>query len=427
MNNNEKIGFWTVLSIVIGSQIGTGIFILPISLAYTNTAGLISWVFSGIGAIFLALVFAGLSSRVTKTGGPHTYIEYAFGKTPSFFIAWLYWLISWIAIPSLPISVVSNISPIIHIDDKFIQFLLQMAILWFVVGINICGVKVAGIAEFIFTILKILPIIIVPIAGYSLVNNDNFTDFSFSQENVNMLSSAALLTMWAFTGLEAATTPAGSVENPSKNIPKAVVIGTIVVVLVYLLSSYVIMGAIPADIIANSPSPFALLAKMAFGGNWDKITAIAVVIVSIGSLNAYVLTTSQVSYGAASEGMFPKIFAKVTMHNAPIWSLVLPSLLLIPLTYYLSSAGLIEQFNMIVDIAVSNLIILYLLCTISYIIILIREKSSILSYLVPVIAGSFCLWMMGHFKITALISFFVIIISGIPVYFIKKGTIKNTN
>ena len=103
----KKIGFWTVLSIVFGSQIGSGIFILPSTLASYGNFGLYGWCSAGLGAILLAIVFAELCSRFPKTGGPYAYVKIAFGTKSGFFVGWAYWLVSWVSNTVLVISSIS--------------------------------------------------------------------------------------------------------------------------------------------------------------------------------------------------------------------------------------------------------------------------------------------------------------------------------
>ncbi|MBX9744955.1 MAG: amino acid permease, partial [Chlamydiales bacterium] len=88
MNPQKKMGFWAVTSLVAGSQIGTGIFLLPSSMAPFGAAGLTSWLITATGAMLLAFVFARLSANIPKAGGPHAFIESAFGRTFGFFSAW---------------------------------------------------------------------------------------------------------------------------------------------------------------------------------------------------------------------------------------------------------------------------------------------------------------------------------------------------
>ncbi len=95
---SNKIGFWAIFALVVSSQIGSGIFMLPISLAPYGAYSLISWVISGLGAMSLALVFALLCAKFPETGGPHVYVKHAFGPVAAFFVGWTYWVISWVSV-----------------------------------------------------------------------------------------------------------------------------------------------------------------------------------------------------------------------------------------------------------------------------------------------------------------------------------------
>ena len=107
-----KIGFWAVFALVTGSQIGSGILMLPVSLAPYGMYSLIGWGVSGLGAILLALVFANLCSRYPRTGGPHAYVQEAFGNVAGFFTGWTYWLISWVSTPIVLTASVGYLSPL---------------------------------------------------------------------------------------------------------------------------------------------------------------------------------------------------------------------------------------------------------------------------------------------------------------------------
>src|SRR5690348_390679 len=113
MEAQRKMGFWQVTSLVAGSQIGTGIFLLPASMAAFGAIGQSCWLITATGAMFLAFIFARLAAEMPKTGGPHTFIETAFGRTFGYFSAWTYWVISWLSTPMVVISVVSYLSPLL--------------------------------------------------------------------------------------------------------------------------------------------------------------------------------------------------------------------------------------------------------------------------------------------------------------------------
>ncbi len=110
---SRKIGFWSVFALVTGSQIGSGVFMLPANLAPYGFYSLAGWLFSGAGAIALALVFAGLCARFPQTGGPHVYVHHAFGRGWAFFTGWTYWVISWVSTTAVVVVSIGYLTPII--------------------------------------------------------------------------------------------------------------------------------------------------------------------------------------------------------------------------------------------------------------------------------------------------------------------------
>ncbi len=240
---SRKMGFWSVFALVTGSQIGSGVFMLPATLAPYGLYSLAGWAASGLGAIMLSLVFAQLCAWFPKTGGPHVYVKEAFGSSASFFTGWTYWIISWVSTTVVVIGSIGYLLPVLGISSPTIKLFLELVLLLAITALNFRGVTAAGHVEFFLTLLKVIPLLIVPLLALFYFNIDNFSlsrtalELSTSQ----ILSRVTLLTLWGFIGLESATTPAGSVENPSITIPRAVVFGTISVALLYLINSIGIM------------------------------------------------------------------------------------------------------------------------------------------------------------------------------------------
>ncbi|HSW71601.1 MAG TPA: amino acid permease, partial [Gammaproteobacteria bacterium] len=364
-SSNKKIGFWSVTSLVAGSQIGSGIFLLPASLAIYGGLSLASWLITATGAIFLALIFAKLCAKIPKTGGPHAYVQAAFGQNASFFTAWTYWVISWMSSTAVVIAVIGYLHPLMGDVAPTTKIALEIGVLIAITGLNILGVKAAGYAEFIFTVLKVVPLALVPLWGLQYVHLDHFIPFNPTHHTIfNGLNAAALLTLWGFIGVECATTPAGSVDNPSKTIPKAIISGTLLVAFLYMLSSFVVMGVVPLNELAHSKAPFADAAHYIFGGqsHWHYSIAMMGSIVCLGTLNAWILTSGQIAMGAAQDGLFPKFFKKTNANNAPAWSIMLSSCGMVPLLFFTLSDNLVEQLNSIIDLSVTAFLLVYTAC-----------------------------------------------------------------
>jgi APA family basic amino acid/polyamine antiporter len=424
MDSQKKMGFWAATALVAGSQIGTGIFLLPASMARFGAAGLSSWLITATGAMLLALVFARLCAHVPKTGGPHAFIESAFGKKLGFFSAWTYWVISWLSTPMVVISVVSYLKPVLGELHPVANLAIEVAILLFITGLNLYGVQSAGKVEFVFTLLKLLPLVLVPLAGLFFFNKAHFTPFNPTSESTfTILNAAALLTLWGFIGVESATTPADAVDNPQKTLPRAIVVGTLIVAVVYIFSHCVIMGVVPPAVLVQSSAPFADAAQIIFGGDWYRMISIAASIVCLGTLNAWVLTSGQIALGAASDGHLPRFFTVKNRQGAPKWALLISSLGMIPVLIATLNQGLIAQVNFIIDISVTAFLFIYILSVLSYIKLLWQKRAgscNVVSCLIGAGALVYCGWALysSGLKMVALAS--LIALTGLPIYLWKN-------
>lgn len=423
-NSSAKMGFWAVTSLVAGSQIGTGIFLLSANMAPFGAAGLSSWGITATGAMLLALIFARLCANIPKTGGPHTFIETAFGKTLGFFSAWTYWVISWLSTPMVVISVISYLTPLIGELHPVVNLLLEVCILLFITGLNLLGVRSAGRIEFLFTVLKLLPLIVVPLAGIFFFNESHFIPFNpTSESTLSVMNAAALLTLWGFIGVESATTPADSVENPRKTIPRAIIMGTLLVAIVYIFSSIVIMGVVPVEILAHSKAPFADAAQIIFGGNWYIVISIAASIVCLGTLNAWMLTSGQIALGAADDGHLPKLFSVKNERGAPKWGLIISSLGMVPVLIVTLNQNLISQVNLIIDISVTAFLFIYTLSILSYVKLFWKDQETGAFNTKGMLTGLgallFCGWALYSSGIMMVACASLIAIAGIPIYLWK--------
>ena len=420
----KKIGFWSVTSLVVGSQIGSGILLLPASLAPFGAIGLASWAITGTGALCLALIFARLCAANPKPGGPHTYVEAAFGSKTAFYAAWTYWVISWMSSAAVLIAIVGYLSPFLGAMDPLSNLLLEIAILLLLTWLNLMGVRAAGRVEFVFTLFKILPLLIIPCVGLWHLHPEHFRPFNPTMQTpLSALNAAALLTLWGFIGLESATAPTESVFNPAKTIPKAIVAGTAIVALVNIVNSFVMMGIMPMDTLAHSKAPFAAAAGLLFGGNWSLIISVIAAIVCLGTLNAWVLTSGQIALGAAYDQHFPKFFLRKNQCGAPVWSLMISSLGVIPLLILTMDVDLINQVNAVIDISVTAFLFVYLLCALSYFKLFLTRRSIFVDKkgcIVGMTALVFCLWALWSSGLKMVSLAGLITLSGVPIYYWQR-------
>ncbi|UIP92298.1 amino acid permease [Wolbachia endosymbiont of Anopheles demeilloni] len=422
---SNKIGFLAVFALVISSQIGSGIFMLPISLAPYGAYSLISWVISGFGAISLALVFASLCANFPETGGPHIYVKHAFGSTAAFFVGWTYWVSSWVSSTAVTIASIGYLAPLFHNDIQDIRLLLEITLILAIMLINLRGVTTAGHVEFLLTIVKIIALLAIPIAGLFFFDKNNFivseevSNFTISQT----LARSTLLTLWCFIGLESATAPAGSVNNPAKTIPRAIVLGTVCVAVIYFINSLSIMGLISGNELASSKAPYVDAIKIMFPGNWHLIISVVAFIVSVSNLNAWFLADGQVTLGLAKDKLMPQFFGKKNKHDAPLWGIILSTLGVLVLLILTSNKSFAEQVTSIIDISVVSFLFIYLACSLAFLKVNIQDKSYC-KFLIGGVAVSFCCWIIYDTSIKTLLISSLFPLSGTLIYLLWYHKLK---
>ena len=427
----KKLGFWSVFALVTGSQIGSGVFLAPTNLAPFGLYSLLGWVISGVGAIALSLVFARLCGWFPKTGGPHVYIKQAFGSVPAFFTGWTYWVVSWVSTTVVIIACIGYLEPLIGVQTWYSNLFLELVLLGIVTMLNLRGVGIAGRAEFFLTMLKVIPLVIIPAIALFSFNSNNFV-LDSSLEHVGfipMLSRIAFLTFWCFVGLESGTTAAGSVENPGTTIPKAVVAGTVVVAGLYIFNSLGIMGVVPAAQLLTSTASYADAVQIVLGGSWHVVISCIASCICLGTLNAWILTSGQIALGLSQDNLMPTFFGKKNSSDAPYVGLLISSLAIVPLLCSIADQSIASQVLTIIDFSVTSFLFMYGFCCLALFKILFekRHELSICSLLISVfytsIALAFCTWIvcLTSVKIVAIASLFTL--SGIPVFWYVRSNL----
>lgn len=197
-HSSPKLGIWILTALVAGNMIGSGVFLLPSSLASFGSIGLLAWILTAMGAVLLALVFAQLSRLVPKTGGPYAYCRQGFGNCVGFLVAYNYWIAVWVGNAAIVVAFTAYLSvfwPELN-TNHFLAFLASAAALWFLTLINIFGVRKAGIVQLITTLLKIIPLIIIAVMGSFYIQPSDFSQFNISGQPFMMaLTGAASLTL----------------------------------------------------------------------------------------------------------------------------------------------------------------------------------------------------------------------------------------
>ncbi len=419
----KKIGFWEVLALVLGAQVGSGILILPTELAPFGLYTIIGCFVACIGAMSLAFIFSDLCNRFPKTGGPAVYANEAFGRTASFFTGWTYWLVSWISTSIVVIACAGYLSPFIDHLGPDAYIIAELIVLFAVTAINCISVELSGKLELALTVLKFIPLIVIPLFAIPKFNIGNF---SLAQEFHNVcplsiISSCTLIAFWGFIGVECATAPAGAVKNPKKNIPLAIVFGTLCAAILYLVNCLGIMGAIPNEILARSHAPFIDFAESTYLGQTAKvIISIVGFIICLGTLNAWTLASGQIALGMANEELLPKYFKIRNKRKSPVFNIIVSSIGIAVILFLTRQSSIAKQLKDIIDFSVISFLFIYFASSISYMKLFVKENNKIKNT-IGIFACCFCTYVIACSSAHAILVASMFTISGLLLYpWIKK-------
>lgn len=421
------------IALVIGNMIGAGIFLMPATLAPFGGISILGWLVSACGAIILARVFSRLSNMVSKAaGGPYAFARAGFGDFAGFLVAWGYWSSIAIANAAIALTFVGSLGILIPFFQESSEATLglSLATIWLLTWVNSRGVRSSGKMQVVTTSLKLLPMVALILGGWLYIDWGNFKPFNTSGlPSLEAIAVTGSLTLYAFLGLESATVPADNVKDPTKTVPRATMIGTLVTTVVYILSSVVVMGMINPEKLAISTAPFADAMQL-LAGNWgETIIAGGIAVATFGALNGWILLQGQIGQATARDGLFPAIFARENRRGVPIYGILTGSLISSCLVLMNYGEGLVAQFKILILLATFCNLVPYLFGAAAYVSISLDrlQKGSSLGsvFLWGSLAFAFAIWAIYGAGETSVFWGFLLLLLGIPVYVLMKSRQKH--
>ncbi len=420
-----ELGIVACTALVVGNMIGSGVFLLPASLASYGAISLGGWILTSLGAIVLALIFGRLARLTTKPGGPYAYTREGFGDFAGFLIAWGYWIALWAGNAAVAVAFVGYLGfvfPVIG-ENSIYGVGVALTAIWFLTMINIRGVKEAGLIQVITTVLKVLPLLAIGILGWAWLQPEHYEPLNTSgQSDLAAISATAALTLWAYLGLESATVPAGNVDRPEVTIPRATIIGVLFAAAIYISVTAVAIGVMPKEALSASSAPLADVAVLMWGATGGLLVAVGAVISTFGTLNGFTMLSGQVPYGAALDRVFPQVFAETSAAGTPANALVISNLLASTLVIMNFSRGLVEAFTFIILLATMTSLVPYAFCAVVEVMIRLKRGETLKSRTLAGISGLgllgfiYSLWALYGSGEDVVFFGFLLLLSGIPVY-----------
>jgi APA family basic amino acid/polyamine antiporter len=311
-NLKREIGIRSLTLGIINGVVGTGIFVLPAIVAMSlGTAAIIAYLICGFLVFLIALCFAEVGSKISRSGGVYAYIETAFGTYAGFLANNLYWVGACVlAEAALANAFANTLKYFFPILDNEIS---RISILIFVFGIlallNIRSVKLGVRFMEIVTAAKIIPLIILVIAGIGFVSAKNLQ--WNSTPTMGNFGAASLLLFFAFMGMETPLSYSGEIKNTRRTIPISIALGISCVLVLYISIQLITQGVLGLTISMHKDSPLGAVAGVIFGRVGIALILITTAISMLGILAGDLLAIPRILYAGARDGLLPGILAKV--------------------------------------------------------------------------------------------------------------------
>lgn len=427
----RDLGLWAATAIVIGNMIGSGIFTAPQSLAAASnpTSSIIAWLITSVGSLFLALVFAKLGALYPRSGGPIVYTRLAYGEFAAFLIAWTFWIGMWVGNAAIITAVVRYLTiffPALG-TNGLLAFIVSSSILWLFTLINLKGVKEAGFVGIVTTVAKISVLIVVIAVAFWGFSFDNFYTVSAAElSGFGSIPVAVAITLWSYIGLESASVTGGEIKNPARNIKLSTILGFSITAVIYILTSFAAMGAMPQSELANSTAPMSDIINRISGGTWGGwFMALGVIVAAGGATSGWILTTARSSFAAGEEKLFPSFFARVhKRYSTPSVSLIVSGVLanvLLSLNYVLS---LTDAFNFMILLATLAFLPAYSFSAAAQILLTNTEEKSwrklLKASIIPLLAFIYCVYTTYAAGAEVAMYTFILMLLGIPVFVVMR-------
>lgn len=423
----KAVGFWICFALCVGNMIGSGIFLLPSNLAAYGGISIWGWLVSIGGALALASVFGKLSKVIKGGGGPYNYTREGFGDFAGFWIAWGYWIAVWSSVAAIGIAFTGAMAIFLPIlsENELIGSLFAVICVAILSSVNLLDISKVGKFQFVTTLLKLVPLVLIGSFGFFYFEPANLEPFNQSNESdLSAVASTAALTLWAFLGFESASIVAHKVKNAEITVPRATLLGTLFVAVIYVLSSTAVLGIVPPDVLQKSTAPFADAAALIWGEGASYFIAAGTGIACFGAMSGWILMQGEIPHAAAKDKLFPRPFARLSKNNVPYFGVLFSSALVVLLLLSTSHLGIVKQFEIIILLSTFTTVIPYCFCAMTHFAILLKSSRKaalpIKEFIINAVAFSFAVYAVFGAGEETVFSGFILLLVGLPVFIWMK-------
>jgi APA family basic amino acid/polyamine antiporter len=424
-NPRRSLGFWMCLALVTGNMIGSGVYLLPASLAPLGWNAVFGWLVTIAGALCLAFIFAALARSFPKAGGPYAYCREAFGPFAAFVVAWSYWISIWVGNVATATGVVAPLSTVFPGIASH-SALITAGVVWALTAVNCVGTRTAGQVQLVTAILKFLPLAAVAALSALLIAGDGggaaLPPLEAEAITFGGVTAAATLTLWAFLGLESATIPAEKVQNAGRTIGRATLIGTAVTGAIYLFVCSSVALLLPADQAAGSGAPMADFVERHWGGGAGTAIALFAAVSAFGALNGWILLQGEIPWAMAKDGVLPRWLAGTSRRGTPVRAHILSSVLLTIVLALNHSRSMVDLFTFLILLTTGVSLVPFLVSALAAWRLRRAGRMPPVPALpaIAALAAAYSLWAIWGAGREAIGWGAVLLASGVPVYWLMR-------
>jgi APA family basic amino acid/polyamine antiporter len=354
----RALGVREAVALGVGGTIGGGIFVLLGGAAgLAGPGALLAFLLAFISALLIALPYAELASRYPQAGGGYAFARAVLGRAWGFVMGWGYWG-AYIFISGY---VTLGFGGYLHDLTGLDPIVGALLLITTCAGVNYAGIRPSGRVQTIVVLLALASLVGFGLVGLPQIRSDYLQPFL--PKGASGVLQASLLAFLAFGGFDMVAAAGEEVEHPRRNLPLAILATLMIVLVIYLLVTYVAIGILPWQMLGASSAPMADAAEAFVGPIGRRLVAGAAVLTTAATTNAVLVTTSRISFAMARDGLLPKGLARVhPLTGAPIVAVLINSALLglVALAGSIQLAARVGGFLYVSQFALA-LIVLFLL------------------------------------------------------------------
>jgi amino acid transporter len=364
----RAIGVRALAANVVNQIIGASIFVLPaVVAAELGTSAILAYFVCAAAIGLVALCFAEAGSRVSLTGGTYAYMEAAFGPYIGFLGGTLFWLFSeMLGSAAVAVVLVGSLAAMVPaFDGALPRSALLVLIYVALAAVNIRGVRTGVRLVEVLTVAKLAPLALLVIAAFFAARPENLA--WTHAPSVADVGRAALVVVFAFSGMEGALTPSGEVSNPSRTVPRGLLLGVGAAVAVYVAVQLAAQGILGPELAASQKAPLARAAERAFGGPGRGLILFGAIVSSLGFLSGNMLAASRLPFAFARGGFLPSALGSVhARFRTPYLGIVLHALLA-------CGFALTGSFRALAVLSATATLLIYLACCVATLVLRRRD------------------------------------------------------